>query len=65
MGVRIDRDYWPSNVSVDRVAEIALSGGGRPSKAATDEGFMYSRGFRDPDGHLWDIMWMAPDGTGG
>jgi uncharacterized protein len=48
-----------SREEVDRLAEIALRTGGTPSKAATDDGFMYSRGFRDPDGHLWDLMWMA------
>jgi len=50
-----------SREQVDELCEIALNGGGQPSKPATDEGFMYSRGFRDPDGHLWDIMWMAPN----
>jgi uncharacterized protein len=23
-----------------------------------DYGFMYSRSFEDPDGHIWEIMWM-------
>ena len=23
-----------------------------------DHGFMYGRGFEDPDGHIWEVMWM-------
>ena len=23
-----------------------------------DYGFMYGRSFEDPDGHIWEVMWM-------
>jgi uncharacterized protein len=23
-------------------------------------GFMYGRSFEDPDGHIWEVMWMDP-----
>jgi predicted lactoylglutathione lyase len=23
-------------------------------------GFMYGRSFNDPDGHLWEVIWMDP-----
>jgi uncharacterized protein len=23
-----------------------------------DFGFMYGRSFEDPDGHIWEVMWM-------
>ncbi len=23
-----------------------------------DHGFMYGRSFEDPDGHIWEVMWM-------
>ena len=23
---------------------------------------MYSHSFQDPDGHLWEVMWMDPAG---
>jgi predicted lactoylglutathione lyase len=23
-------------------------------------GFMYGRSFNDPDGHIWEIIWMDP-----
>jgi uncharacterized protein len=35
------------------------------SRAEVDEGFMYSRGFQDPDGHLWDFVWMDPSAIPG
>ncbi|WP_395942966.1 VOC family protein [Brevundimonas sp.] len=25
-----------------------------------DHGFMYCRGYEDPDGHIWEVMWMDP-----
>jgi uncharacterized protein len=26
-----------------------------------DYGFMYGRSFEDPDGHIWEVMWMDID----
>jgi predicted lactoylglutathione lyase len=26
-----------------------------------DFGFMYGRSFEDPDGHIWEVMWMDPN----
>ena len=25
-----------------------------------DMDFMYGRSFHDPDGHLWEVVWMDP-----
>ena len=25
-----------------------------------DYGFMYGRSFEDPDGHIWEVLWMDP-----
>jgi uncharacterized protein len=47
-----------SREEVDELVEKAIAGGARSAKAGVDEGFMYSRGFQDPDGHLWDFVWM-------
>src|SRR5690349_10164564 len=48
-----------SRAEVDSVLERAGSAGGRPDPAAVqDHGFMYGRSFEDPDGHIWEIMWM-------
>jgi predicted lactoylglutathione lyase len=49
-----------SREEVDELVEKAIAAGARSAKAGVDEGFMYSRGFQDPDGHLWDLVWMDP-----
>jgi predicted lactoylglutathione lyase len=54
-----------SREEVDAIGEKALATGGKPSKPPSDEGFMYSRSFLDPDGHLWDVHWMDPSAIGG
>ena len=43
---------------VDLITAQALSAGGREAREAQDMGFMYSRSFEDPDGHIWEPMWM-------
>jgi predicted lactoylglutathione lyase len=45
---------------VDTLVDTALASGGSPSSETQEEGFMYGRGFQDPDGHLWEVMWMDP-----
>jgi predicted lactoylglutathione lyase len=40
---------------VDTLADTALVSGGSYSEEPQDLGFMYSRSFQDPDGHLWEI----------
>jgi predicted lactoylglutathione lyase len=42
---------------VDRAAAAGGSGDPNPEQ---DYGFMYSRSVEDPDGHVWEIMWMDP-----
>jgi uncharacterized protein len=49
-----------SRAEVDELVEKAIAAGARSAKDGVDEGFMYSRGFQDPDGHLWDFVWMDP-----
>lgn len=36
----------------------AASGGSADINPAQDMGFMYSRAIADPDGHVWELMWM-------
>ncbi|HUF02386.1 MAG TPA: VOC family protein [Gaiellaceae bacterium] len=43
---------------VDALADKALAAGGSPANDPMDLGFMYGRSFDDPDGHLWEIVWM-------
>jgi predicted lactoylglutathione lyase len=28
--------------------------------ATQEHGFMYGRNYADPDGHIWEVMWMDP-----
>lgn len=47
-----------SRAHVDELADKALAAGGTEPKAPIDHGFMYTRSFQDPDGHLWEIFYM-------
>ncbi len=44
---------------VDRLADTALAHGGRSPRPPQDLGFMVSRAFADPDGHIWEPFHMA------
>ena len=49
-----------SKEDVDSFADKALASGGSPANEPMDMGFMYGRSFQDPDGHIWEIVWMDP-----
>lgn len=52
-----------STGSRDEVAELkrrALASGGSAAGIPQDHGFMISESFADPDGHLWEVIWMDP-----
>ncbi|HEY6868790.1 MAG TPA: VOC family protein [Novosphingobium sp.] len=54
----INRD---SREEVDAMTETAAAHGGRADVSPRqDHGFMMSRSFTDPDGHVWEPMWMDP-----
>lgn len=45
--------------SVERAVEDAVGAGGKADPTPTqDYGFMYGRSYEDPDGHIWEVMWM-------
>jgi hypothetical protein len=44
--------------AVDEITEKALAAGGREVREKEDHGWMYGRAFEDPDGHIWEPMWM-------
>lgn len=46
---------------VNRICQKALDCGARRINEPEDAGFMYSWGFEDLDGHLWDLFWMKPE----
>ena len=41
------------------VATAVASGGAATGIAPQDYGFMYGSSFYDPDGHHWEVLWMA------
>lgn len=47
-----------SREEVDRVADTALSRGGSETRSTQDMGWMYNRGFADPDGHNWEAVYV-------
>ncbi|HET9426742.1 MAG TPA: VOC family protein [Allosphingosinicella sp.] len=47
-----------SRAEVDSITDAALDAGGREPREKQDHGFMYSRSFEDPDGHIWEPFWM-------
>lgn len=49
-----------SREEVNKMADAALNAGGQKLLEPQDYGFMYLRNFQDPDGHVWEIMWMDP-----
>ena len=47
--------------SVDATVERAVTAGGTADPSPKqDYGVMYGRSVADPDGHIWEIMWMDP-----
>jgi uncharacterized protein len=47
-----------SRAEVDEITDTALAAGGSAANDPQDHGFMYTRSFHDPDGHLWEVMYM-------
>lgn len=53
-----------SRDAVNAVTDNAGAAGGRTDPNPTqDYGFMYGRSYADPDGHIWEVMWMDPAGV--
>ena len=49
-----------SREAVDQFMQKAIDAGAARSMDDQDHGFMYSKSFADPDGHLWEVFWMDP-----
>lgn len=50
-----------SREEVDTLIAKAVAAGGRTPHPPEDHGFMYDQGFEDIDGHLWNLVWTAPE----
>lgn len=49
-----------SREEVDKMISKAVAAGGTTYNEPQDYGFMYSHGFQDLDGHIWETMFMEP-----
>ena len=50
-----------SREAVDRMNDAAAAHGGEADiNPKQDLGFLYNRNLGDPDGHVWEAMWMDP-----
>lgn len=50
-----------SREAVDRMNEAAASHGGTADvNPQQDLGFLFNRSLADPDGHVWEAVWMDP-----
>lgn len=48
-----------SRAAVDATTDKAARAGAKLDPTPVqDHGFMYGRSFEDPDGHIWEVMWM-------
>lgn len=55
-----------SRADVDaQVAKATAAGGTADPTPKQDHGVMYGRSFEDPDGHIWEVMWMDPSVASG
>ena len=50
-----------SRNDVDGMVRRAVAAGGAPYREPQDYGIMYEHGFQDLDGHVWELICMAPD----
>jgi predicted lactoylglutathione lyase len=50
-----------SRDAVTSRVQQAVDAGGRVYAEPKDHGFMFQHGFEDPDGHLWELVWMDPN----
>ncbi|KNE27831.1 VOC family protein [Achromobacter spanius] len=49
-----------SRAEVDDLVARARAAGGTVPREPQDHGFMYAHGFEDLDGHIWELVHMAP-----
>ena len=54
-----------SREEADGLLARALASGGKPWQPAQDHGSMYGTSFTDPDGNVWEAVWMDPAAIAG
>lgn len=53
-----------SREEVDQLVSTALTSGGGPWRPTEGQGPMYGGSFTDPDGHVFEVVWMDPSAFG-
>ena len=48
----------------EALARLTAAGGKADPNPPQDHGFMRSRSVEDPDGYVWEVMWMDPAAIG-
>lgn len=51
-----------SRQRVDQLVKLAEQHGGKAYREAKDQDFMYGHAFEDPDGHIWELVYMEAQG---
>jgi len=51
-----------SRDSVNDMVRNAVAAGGTTYAQSKDYGFMYQHGFQDLDNHMWELIYMEPNG---
>lgn len=49
-----------NRAQIDDLVAKAVAAGGTMPRPAVDHGFMYQHAFEDLDGHIWELVAMAP-----
>jgi predicted lactoylglutathione lyase len=49
-----------SREAIDETVRQAVAAGGTTYNEPQDHGFMYQHGFQDPDGHIWELVYLEP-----
>jgi len=49
-----------NRAEVDELVRKARAAGAAVPRPPQDHGFMYQHGFEDPDGHVWELVYMDP-----
>lgn len=53
-----------SRNAVDAIVKTAAAAGGKAgTRAAIDMGWLYNRSFEDPDGHMFEAVWLDMQGA--
>jgi predicted lactoylglutathione lyase len=47
-----------SREEIDRIMEAALAAGGTEPRPQREQQGTYGRAFEDPDGHVWELLWI-------